>query len=242
MKRISLLISAVILLIGCATALNAASSLYAISGLVETPDDSFVSARALTPSAAFVSGVKEMHASDGWDLATFGAAFSILPNLEVSASVINPEPSGWDSEVFVNAKYRLLAESVDKPSVTVGIVDAAGRIEDFTDGAIDDPSLFVVVGKNISSMAEGVSGNVSKPIRGTLGIGTGLYKGIFAGLDMALAPKLDVAVEYLGTGIRNKTTFSGCVRYQPTQALSIQAGALGFESFYAGLSFNLSTY
>ena len=59
---------------------------------------------------------------------------------------------------------------------------------------------------------------------------------------MSLAPKLSVAVEYLGAGIRNKSTFSGCVRFQPVQALTVEAGALGFQSFYMGASYNISTF
>lgn len=241
MKRMSILIG-VLLLLGCVSALNAAATIYGISGLIETPDDSIVSAKTVAPMFSSLTDVKAMHASSGWDLRTYGGAIALMPNLEVSAVALDPSPSGWGTEGLVNAKYRVFAETVNKPSLTVGVVDAGKRIDRFTEGAISDQSWFAVVGKNISSMAEGVSGSVSKPIRGTLGFGTGLYKGFFAGLDMSVAPKCSLAVEYLGTGIRNETTFSGCLRYQPIQSLSIEAGALGFESFYAGASYNLSTF
>jgi hypothetical protein len=224
------------------SALNASASLYGVSGLIQTPDDSIASAKSLTPMYARVSDLKPMDTKNGFDLTTYGAAFGILPNLEVSIAGIDPEPSGWSTEAFVNAKYRLLSESVDKPSVTVGVVDIAGAIDDFTSGAIDDPSMFIVIGKNITNVAEGVSGEVSKPVRGTLGFGTGLYKGLFAGLDIAVAPKCSLALEYTATGMRNEDTVSGGIKFQPIQALTIEAGAIGFESFYAGASYNLSTF
>ncbi len=66
---------------------------------------------------------------------------------------------------------------------------------------------------------------------------------MFAGLDMSLAPKLSVAVEYLNKGIRNETHVQRR-RFvsPPIDALSIDAGVIGFKDFYAGASFNLSTF
>lgn len=236
MKRISVLPAVVVFLVGCVSALNAASTIYGMSGLIETPDDTIVPAKSLTLAANRLFDV------NGTDMWTYGGALGLIPNLEISAVGITPDADGWDTEVLVNAKYRLLSESVDKPSITVGVVDIASRMDDFTGGAIDDPSMFIVVGKNITDIAEDMSGQVSKPVKATLGFGTGLYNGLFAGLDFSLSPKFSVAVEYLTKGIRAESTFSGCVRFQPTQALSISAGAIGFQDLYVGASFNLSTF
>ena len=59
---------------------------------------------------------------------------------------------------------------------------------------------------------------------------------------MSLAPKLNVGVEYMRKGIRDKSTVSGMVRFTPMNALSIDAGLIGFKDFYAGASYNVSTF
>jgi hypothetical protein len=51
-----------------------------------------------------------------------------------------------------------------------------------------------------------------------------------------------VGVEYLRKGIRDKSTVSGMVRFTPMNALSIDAGLIGFKDFYAGASYNVSTF
>ena len=242
MRKFAVLLTVAAIVLGCAGALYAATSIYGISGLIETPDDTIVAAKSFTPAADRIFDLKVHGAATGVDLTTFGGAVGIIPNLEVSAVGIDSNAAGVGTEGLVNAKYRVLAESVNRPSVTVGVVDAAKRLEHLTGNTITEASGFIVFGKNMSNVAEGVSGQVSKPVRGTLGVGTGLYKGAFAGLNMSLAPKFSVAVEYLGAGIRNESTFSGMVRFQPIQALSVDAGAIGFKDFYAGASFNLSTF
>lgn len=240
MRKFAVLLVVAVTLFSCASVLYAGSSIYGISGLIETPDDSIVSTKSVTPAASFISDLNVK--GTGVDITTFGGAVGIFPNLEVSAVGVDVDWPGVSTEGLVNAKYRVLSETVAKPSVTVGVVDLAKRLDKLTFGEIDEISSFIVVGKNISSVAEGVSGTISKPIRGTFGVGTGLYKGVFAGLNMSLAPKFSVAVEYLNKGIRNESTFSGMVRFTPIESLSIDAGAIGFEDFYAGASFNLSTF
>ena len=236
-----LLVVAAMLLVG-ANALYAATSIYGISGLIETPDDSIVGAKSVTLMANRIFGLRTHGDAEGVDVTTFGGAVGIIPSLEISAVGIDVDVPGMNTEALVNAKYRVLAESVNRPSVTIGVVDIARRLDHMTDGEIDGMSSFIVVGKNISNVAEDVSGEVSKPIKGTIGVGTGLYKGVFAGLDMSLAPKFSVAVEFLSKGIRNESTFNGIVRFQPIEALTIDAGMIGFKDFFAWASFNLSTF
>lgn len=221
MKRISVLLAVVVLLVGCVSALNAASSIYGMSGLVVTPDDSIAATQTLVPSVNHVL-------DDDVDFTTYGAAFGIVPNLEVSAVAISVDD---DTEAIVNGKYRLMSETATKPALVVGVVDITQNVD-------DEIAAFVLVSKNLSSAAEGFSGRVSKPIKGTLGFGTGLYDGFFAGLDIAVAPKLSCALEY----VANDSVFNGCVRFQPTQALTITAGTLDFDHIYAGVSFGISTF
>jgi len=241
MRKFAVLLAATAMLLGCAGAIHAATTIYGISGLIETPDDSIVAAKSVTPVADRIFDFKPEGATKGADVTTYGGAVGIVPNLEVSAVGIDVDEPGVETEALINAKYRLMPESLTTPSVTIGVVDMAQRLDDLTD-YITEPSAFIVFGKNISNIAEGVSGQVSKPVKGTLGFGTGLYRSVFAGLDISLAPKLSIAVEYLNKGLRNDSTVSGAVRFQPIEALSIDAGVVGFKDFYAGASFNLSTF
>ena len=241
MRKFAVLLVVAAMLLAGANALYAAASIYGISGLIETPDDSIVGAKSVTLMANRIFDLKVHGDPSGVDLTTFGGAVGIFPNLEISAVAIDVDVAGMNTEGLVNAKYRVLAESVNRPSVTVGVVDMAKRLERISPD-VDGMSSFIVFGKNISNIAEGVSGEVSKPIKGTVGVGTGLYKGLFAGLNMSLAPKFSLALEYLNRGIRNESTVSGLVRFRPIEALSVDAGVIGFKDFYAGASYNLSTY
>ena len=234
MKKFAVLLVATAIMFSAAGALYAASSIYGQSGLIETPDDTVVGDKAFEP--AFYR-MLDVNSSDV-DITTFGGSFGLLPNLEIRAVGMDFNKKGADTEVLINAKYRVLAESESRPSVAVGVMDLSNRLKHVS----DDPSAFVVFGKNVTSTAEDFSGRVSQPLKGTLGFGTGIYKGIFAGLDMSLAPKLNVGVEYLRKGIRDKSTVSGMVRFTPMNALSIDAGLIGFKDFYAGASYNVSTF
>ena len=242
MKKFAILLVVVAILLGGGSALYAAASIYGVSGLIETPDDTIVAEKTIAPMVAHIFDLKVNDTNEGFDVTTFGGAIGVFPNLEVGAVALDVDVNGVSTEALLNAKYRVLAESVNRPSVTVGIVDIAQRLDHMTDGGIDGMSAFIVFGKNISDIAEDVSGEVSKPIKGTLGFGTGLYKGVFAGLNMSLAPKFSVAIEYLSKGIRDESTFSGMVRFKPIDALAIDAGVIGFQDFYMGASYNLSTF
>lgn len=242
MRKFAILLALAAILLGCGNVLHAAASIYGVSGLIETPDDVIVGEKSVTLMADRIFDLKTHGASEGVDVTTFGGAIGIFPNLEVSAVGIDVNEKNVSTEGLFNAKYRVLAESVNRPSVTVGVVDIARRLEHLTGDRIDGMSSFILLGKNISNVAEGVSGEVSKPIKGTIGVGTGLYKGVFAGLDMSLAPKLSVAIEYINKGIRDESTVNGMVRFKPIEALSLDVGAIGFKDFYAGASYNLSTF
>ncbi len=221
MKRISVLLAVVVLLAGCVGSANAASSIYGMSGLIFIPDDTIAPMTTLIPTVSHVF-------DEDIDFTTYGAAFGIIPNLEVSAVAVSVEDN---TEVLLNGKYRLMSETATKPALVVGVMDATQSIRDET-------SAFVLVSKNLTSWAEGISGQVAKPVKGTLGFGTGVFDGFFAGLDIAMSPKLSLAVDY----IAENSVFSGCVRFHPTQALTLTAGVVDFEDLYGGVSFNLSTF
>ncbi|MCL4499639.1 MAG: hypothetical protein M1335_05300 [Chloroflexi bacterium] len=236
--RSTIVLLAVLALVAGGTGVGyAASSVYGISGLIETPNDTIAGQGNISLTGNYIANVAKSDAN----ATTFGGVIGIIPNLEVGGVVMDSDASGVKTQGILNAKYRIVAESLDRPSVTVGAVDLTQRLKKFN-GKDDEASVFIVIGKNLTSAAEGVSGRVTMPVRGTLGLGTGLYKGGFAALNFAVAPKFDIMVEYLANGIRQSTTVNGGVRYRVIPGLSVEAGAMDFQDFYGGLSYQVSTY
>jgi hypothetical protein len=201
----------------------AAPNIYGTSGLFEVPDDIIYPVGSLTPAYHFVS----TDGNDDFNFFTVGAG--ILPNLSVSGGVVDAH----DSEAIINAKYRLSPESADRPSITLGVVDATGELN-----ADDDPGLYILFGKNLTAAAEDVSGGISKPLRGYLGLGTGTLKGVFFGLDWTLTPRLSGIVEYVSEGLEGDAHFNGGVRVAVTNELRVDLGLIDFDDFTAGVSYN----
>jgi hypothetical protein len=164
-----------------------------------------------------------------------------MPKIEIGAVALDTDAPGVKADGIFSAKFRVMDESVDRPSVTVGVVDATHRLGRANAG-IWNASGFLVIGRNLSSAAESWGGLVSKPLRGTIGFGSGVYKGGFAGLDWSASSKVDLMAEYLTNGIRQKGTFNAGLRVNAYGGLSVEVGALGLKDLYAGASYTLSTY
>lgn len=238
MKKIALLISLAALLVGSTSVIYANSTIYGVSGLIETPDTNVVAPNSLALNANYVSDI-----GDGNDskVTSFGGTFGLFSKFEVAAEAIDSDAPGVGTSVLLSGKYQLLSESLERPSIAIGVVDLANQLDELN-SKIDDPSLFIVFGKNISSVAEGISGEVSKPLQGTLGFGTGLYKGVFAGLNWSAAPKVNVLVEYLSDGLRQSSTFNAAANFNVTNGLSLEVGTFDFEGIYVGVDFSMSTF
>jgi len=232
MRNIAVLVSLIALVFGSVAACGAATTIYGATGLIETPNDSI--AKVGMPQLA------GMYASDLLDNnrhgSSYGAALGLLPKFEVSGVAMDPE--GQTTQAILNGKFRLVDETLASPSVTVGVVDATERLKKFN-GRLDEVSAFVVIGKNLTQVAEGVAGKVVRPVKGTVGIGTGLYKGGFAGLSVSASPKVDLDVEYLAKGISGKSTFNGAVHYTPIEGLNIGVGALRFKDVFGSVDYTL---
>ena len=237
MKKSAVLLSVMAFLLGSLGVAHGVPSMYGLSGLIETPDDTVAATNSLALSGSYIPDFNDTN----FNISTYGGAFGIIPNLEIGGVAIDSSAAGSGAQAVLSAKYLIAPESLDSPSIAVGVVDITGRL-DKINSQIDEASYFVVIGKNISSVAEGFSGMVSKPVRGTLGIGTGLYKGIFAGIDLYVAPKFDVAVEYLSEGLRQEGTYNAALRFRPVSNISVQAGTYAFKDVYIAGSVMLSTY
>lgn len=237
MKKTAVLLLLAGLLVAGASALSADPSFYGMSGLIETPDDQIVGTANVALTANYVSDIDN---SDS-NLITYGGAVGVFPKLELSAVGVDSNADGVGTNVVVNGKYRLLGESVAWPSVVVGVADAFDQLDD-VNPKISDPSAFIVFGKNLTSAVNGLGGISCSPLRGTLGFGSGLYKGVFAGVNWSVTSKLDVMLEYLSNGIRQKDTANAGIRYRVYGPLSFEVGTHAFNSVYFGGNFNLSTF
>lgn len=234
MKKLVVLFC-VVAMLAATSALYAASNIYGVSGLIETPDDTIVAPKAISVNVDRIFNLSD----DDVDLTTFGGAFGLSTGLEVGAIGIDSNQQGVDTQALVNAKYRILSESLARPAITLGVVDAADQLEDIN-GKISDPSAFIAISKNITTAAEGISGGLIKPLKGTVGFGSGLYKGGFASLDYSLMPKINVMVEYLSNGLKQETEFNAGLRFKPIESLAIDAGTIDFDGFYVGGSYVIS--
>jgi hypothetical protein len=237
--RLNALLLVAALAVAGAGSLHAGTCLYGISGLVETPDDTIADPSAVTFEGRYIA-----HFADSkTNVFSYGGTIGILPTLEVGAIAFDTDAPGHKVEGIFNVKYRVMEESFDRPSVTVGALDVANRLGRVISSAyVDKVSGFLVVGRNLASAAQSWGSLVSKPLKGTLGFGTGIYRGVFVGLDWSASSKVDLMAEYLTRGLRQKSTLNAGLRLNAAGGLSVEVGTIGFKDIYGGASYTLSTY
>lgn len=229
MKTLSLTaVIAATLILSAVIPAAAAPNLYGTGGLIEVPDDTTYPVGAWAPAYHRVVNI----GSSETDLDFFTVGVGITPNLSISGGVA----SNGDDDVLLNAKYRLSAEMADRPSITIGVVDAAGDLN-----SEDDPGLYIVFGKSLTAAAEEIAGGESKPLRGYIGFGTGVLDGVFLGLNWTLTPKLQAMVEYVNSdeGLDDDAHFNGGIRLALTNELRVDASLIDFDDFSFGISYNV---
>jgi hypothetical protein len=259
MSRASILVFTLALVVVSASAW-AGTTMYGLTGLIETPDDHIAQTSVFNLTGNYVSDFGDTKDS----ISTYGGTIGLMPKLEVGIVGLSCTPlasrrvyavgavgdrallgvastSDSTNEALLNVKFRVVDETLNRPSITVGMADISSRLEKY-DERIGDPSAFVVIGRNLTNLAESFGGVVSKPLRGTIGFGSGVYKGAFAGLDWSLSEKTDLMVEYLSNGLRQDTTFNAGLRLKPISGLSVELGAMDMKDFYGGASYTISTY
>ena len=180
-ERICVLILAVSLLSGMAWA---APSFLGTTGLIFVPNDVVMHAGDF--SANF-------HALDLHNNPSIlGVNLGLTDNLEVGLARVDADVPGEHIQTALNGKYRLLDETGSRPSLTLGAVDAGGDLD-----PNGDPGFYAVLGKNLTPAATSISGAPVLPLRGYLGIGTGIYDGLFAAAEWSFSPRATLMVEYL---------------------------------------------
>ncbi|MFQ3548539.1 MAG: hypothetical protein SNJ70_02145 [Armatimonadota bacterium] len=235
MKRLGLLTVAIFLALSCNV--SAGVNMYGLSGIIETPDDS------ITPTFNINLGGKYIidYGNTNNYLTSYGGTFGLLPNFEVGIVGFDSDLPGKKTKAVFGGKYRVLDETFTRPSITVGATDIAQQLKSF-EPKINEVSTFVLLGKNLTNVAEHVTDSIVKPVHGTIGIGTGLYKGMFAGLNISLSENFDAKFEYLSNGFRRKGTANAGLTYIHDKKITIEGGTFAFEDLYFGAGYTLSTY
>lgn len=224
-----IMILTALLLLGVSS-VQAAPSYLGPSGNIMTPDE------LTTPSPGFDVGFHRFldfgFRGTSSDLDVIHGNFGLTPNIEVGLAVVDPRDNGG-SDLAINAKWRFRDEDATSPAIAVGTLDVAGEALD------DDPTLYILFSKNLTPFTEDVVAGPVRPLRGTIGFGTGFYDGVFAGLDWTLSPQLSVMLEYVrGGDILDKNTLvNGGVRWAASPGLRLDASLIDFDNLAFGLSF-----
>jgi len=166
-----------LILIAAAGAAFSAPNFFGTSGNIITPDDTVLGPGAFSANFHVID-----FESDSTNF--LGASLGITPNLEVGIGRI----SDGDDHTIVNGKYQLLAETASRPSVVVGVFDASSELD-------DDASFYVLIGKNLTSVASNIADQPSRPLHGVLGVGGGFFDGLFGALDWTLTDKISLIAE-----------------------------------------------
>ncbi|NIO29281.1 MAG: hypothetical protein GTO29_12100, partial [Candidatus Latescibacteria bacterium] len=114
----------------------------------------------------------------------------VTTKLEVGIARFDPD--NGDEETIISGKYQVLAETPGSPSVVVGVMDVTGELD-----PDDDPGFYVVVGKNLTPTLTNVAGRPVRPLKGYVGIGTGVLDGFFAAIDWTISDRARIIGEFI---------------------------------------------
>lgn len=192
--------------IACADA-----SYFGYTGLIFTP-----TAEALSLGRYNATGVVVNYDNDV-DATFVGGNVGITKALEVGAAWLDSDPG--DSDVIVNAKWQVLAESETQPAFAVGFADIADEI---------DATPYAVVTKSLNWLGTGL-----RAPKISVGVGDGILDGLFAGLSVFAGDRTELMVEY------DTDDVNFGARFNLTEQLKINAALLDGDDFAAGLSFNI---
>lgn len=207
----------------------AAPSFLSTSGLILTPDDSLLSPGSF--SASF-------HDFELASTATvIGANVGVTPNLELGVARFDSDAAGADPETMLSGKYLLLPETAVRPSVVIGVVDLNGQIDPG-----DDASAYIVAGKNLTSVASGLTGEPVEPVRAFVGVGSGIYGGMFAGVEWTLSPRAKIVAEFINeVNIKNalseESVFNAGITFDLAEAIQGSLATINGDDFAFGLTY-----
>ncbi|MDO8589544.1 MAG: hypothetical protein Q7T82_21175 [Armatimonadota bacterium] len=211
---------ALVALLAFGAAASAAPSVFGTSGNIITPDDTILASGAFNIAYHGIS-------TDGDNANFFAANVGLLPNLEVGATVA----TDGDTDVLINAKYRVLAEAASRPAVTIGVIDAGQQLT-------DDSGFYILLSKSLTPVVESATEKTVGPVRGHLGFGSGVVQTIFAALDWTVTPKLSLMLEVISDSeLPQDSMFNIGGRYAISDDLRLDLGLIDFDDLTYGISY-----
>ncbi len=216
-----------LLVCACVGSAVSAPSFLSTSGNILTPDD------VLLPPGGFSANYHAIDIEDFDRTQTIiGANVGVTPSLELGIARVDFDDG--NEETIINGKYLLMPETATRPSIVLGVVDFSGELD-----LDDDPGIYVLLGKNLTPMASDIAGEPSKPLRGVVGFGTGIFDGLFASLDWTLNPRLSLMAEFIDGNFPGVTDsgFNVGVRFALTDQLRGDLALIDGNNFGFGISF-----
>jgi len=187
------------------------ASYFGYTGLIFTPTAEAISLGRSNAVGVFVNG------DDNVDQTFVGGNVGITKNIEVGAAWLDSDPG--DSEVILNAKWQILAESETQPAFALGFADISDEI---------DATPYAVVTKSLNLM--GTSLHAPKI---SVGVGDGILDGLFAGLSFFAGDRTELIAEY------DTENFNIGARFNLTEQFKINAALLDGDDFAVGLNFSV---
>jgi hypothetical protein len=222
-----LLVVLLALLVTRIPAAHAAPNFLGQSGNIVTPDDLVV------PQGEFSVGyhfLEEEIFGGGDSMNIFSANYGFTRAFEAGVTYVSRD----DDDLLVNAKYQLVRERRNAPSVTVGVVDLLDQLD-------KDPGLFLLIGKNLTGASRDVATETrERALHGYIGAGTGPYEGLLAGLDYNATPQLSLMAEFAPEGPltgRDDAVNVG-LRYAISNRVRLDAALFDWDNFGVGISFS----
>jgi len=216
----------------------AAPSYVGMTGNIFTPDD------LVLDTESFEVAYHGIQIDEGGKTRTrniYSLAVGIGPDLEVGVASIDKNLTGSSTKTIFSGKYLISEESITKPSIVAGVVDATHQL-DYND--IGSPSFFLVVSKTLNPrMEEESTANV--PFKVHLGLGSGLYDGFFGGINVNLMPKVSIVGEYVRRSIvvgQGTDVFNLGARFSLTNNLHADIGMIDNRRLGFGISFTASQF
>ncbi len=214
MRRYVGLVAALVLLVAVPVWAQPAPSFLGPTGLLFVPTADVVGMGEVEAGAAVTRGDDDNDAN--WISANVG----VLPQLEVGATRIGVEDA--DSEIVLNAKYRVLKPALTATTLSVGMVDITDQI---------DRSAYAVLSHDVGVGLVMRKGLFSRP-RVHVGIGGGMLDGVFAAGEITYANKVDLIAEY------DSHDVNVGARIPLSRGLNATVAALdGFDHLGVGVSF-----
>jgi len=223
-----LILVVTILLIAAVPVLGASSFLGGFSGNIYTPDGIIVPEKTLE-----LSYHDTLKLFGNTDVSALSGVYGFGTNLEAGISFLHNS----DSDAVISAKYRVINETADSPAVLVGVFDLAGTANWIN----DNPGFFIVLSKNITSFASEVTNQPSKPLRLSIGAGSGIFNNLFAGFDWTIERNLSLMAEINGGRIADQTNIvSAGLRWAAIPDLRVDAAYVGFKQFAFGANYRIA--